>query len=282
MNHKWIPVLTVTMILAGLLLAPPSAEAAKAQRSNIVLILVDNLGYGDLGCYGSKTIKTPNMDRLAREGVRCTSFYTASPTCTVSRACLLTGRVAQRHGLTSQLGGIKGNYGVGLRTSERLIPSYLKPLGYVTGCFGKWNIGFATGSRPTERGFDAFFGHASGNIDYYTHIYRGRLDLHQGTKPVEVEGYSTDLFADAACDFMDCHRKEPFFVYLPFNAPHFPSAGNKKPGQPVEWQAPDNYFAHYGLSPDEADPRKRYRVVVTALDAAIGRVLEKLESLGLM
>ncbi len=242
---------------------------------------VDNLGYGDLGCYGSQTIKTPNMDRLATQGVRCTDFYTASPTCTVSRACLLTGRVAQRHGLTHQLPGLDGNYGVGLRQSERLIPSFLTPLGYTAACFGKWNIGFAPGSRPTERGFDEFFGHASGNIDYYNHEYRGRLDLHRGTEPVEVEGYSTDLFADAACEFMCHHRNEPFFVYLPFNAPHYPSAGNKKPGQPNRWQAPDEYFKQYGLSPDEKDPLKRYRVVVTALDAAIGRVLKQVDSLGL-
>ncbi len=277
----WKTILGISFVLTGSLAAVRADGASNAKQTNILLMTVDNLGYGDLDCYGSQTIKTPNMDRLARQGVRCTDFYTASPTCTVSRACLLTGRVAQRHGLTRQLPGLEGNYGIGLRHSEKLIPQYLKPLGYVTGCFGKWNIGFAPGSRPTERGFDEFFGHASGNIDYYSHEYRGRLDMHRGTEPVKVEGYSTDLFADAACDFLYRHRTKPFFLYLPFNAPHFPSAANKKPGQPNRWQAPDKYFSQYGLSPDEKDPLKRYRVVVTALDAAIGRVLDQLDSLGL-
>lgn len=278
---SWKITVILSLALTGLSSAVRAGDGSNAKQPNILLITVDNLGYGDLGCYGSKTIKTPYMDRLAKQGVRCTDFYTASPTCTVSRACLLTGRVPQRHGLTSQLGGLEGNYGVGLRQTERLIPSILKPLGYTTACFGKWNIGFALGSRPTERGFDEFLGHASGNIDYYSHEYRGRLDMHRGTEPVKIEGYSTDLFADAACDFLSRHQKKRFFVYLPFNAPHFPSAGNKQPGQPNRWQAPDEYFNQYGLSPDETDPLKRYRVVVTALDAAIGRVLKQLDSLGL-
>ncbi len=277
----WRAIATFAVSILGLIGAANADERERENPPNILLMTVDNLGYGDLGCYGSHTIKTPNMDQLAAQGVRCTDFYTASPTCTVSRACLLTGRVPQRHGLTRQLGGLEGNYGVGLRQSEALMPSFLKPLGYTTACFGKWNIGFAPGSRPTERGFDEFFGHASGNIDYYNHEYRGRLDMHRGTEPVKVEGYSTDLFADAACDFLRRHRKKRFFVYLPFNAPHFPSAGNKKPGQPNRWQAPDKYFKQYGLSPDEKDPLKRYRVVVTALDAAIGRVMKQLDSLGL-
>ncbi len=279
MNRKAI-------ILVGLVVIQCSSvvcaeENSSATRPNILLITVDNLGYGDVGCYGSETIKTPHIDRLAKQGVRSTNFYTASPTCTVSRACLLTGRVAQRHGLTSQLGGLKGNYGVGLRHAERLMPQYLRPLGYATACFGKWNIGFAPGSRPTERGFDEFFGHASGNIDYYSHIYNGRLDMHRGTEPVRVAGYSTDLFADAACEFIRRHRDRPFFVYLPFNAPHFPNKANKAPGQANRWQAPDEYFARYGLSPDETDPLQRYRVVVTALDAAIGRLLKQLDALEL-
>ncbi|MBW3599203.1 MAG: sulfatase-like hydrolase/transferase [Planctomycetes bacterium] len=184
-------------ILGGVLSIAAGAAFA-AEPPNIVLITADNLGYGDAACYGNPVIRTPSLDRLSQEGVRCTDFYTASPTCTVSRASLLTGRRPQRHGLAIQLPGIEGNYGVGLRQSEVLLPQLLRPLGYRTACFGKWNIGFADGSRPTERGFDEFFGHASGNIDYYTHVYNGRLDMHRGTEPVRVEGYSTDLFADAA------------------------------------------------------------------------------------
>ncbi|MEO2035585.1 MAG: sulfatase-like hydrolase/transferase [Planctomycetaceae bacterium] len=214
-----------------------------------------------------------------------TSYYTASPTCTVSRACLLTGRIPQRHGLTNQLGGVLGNYGVGLSQKEVLIPQILKnaPTPYATGCFGKWNIVFAEGSRPTERGFDEFIGHASGNLDYYHHNYRERHDLYNGTAELHLEGkYSTEIFADAAIDFIQRKTKtgQPWFCYLPFNAPHFPMAGNKRPGEPNIWQAPDWALEAYGLSPDETDPKKRYNAVVTALDKAIGRVLAELDKAG--
>ena len=145
------------------------------------------------------------------------------------------------------------------------------------GCFGKWNIGFAAGSRPTERGFDEFVGHASGNMDYYRHNYRDRHDLYVGVEELHREGaYASTLFADAAIDFILRHSEagRPWFCYVPFNAPHFPVAGNKRPGQHNVWQAPDWAFAAIGSAPDEADPRKRYEAVVFALDRAIGRVLD--------
>ncbi|MCH7728134.1 MAG: sulfatase-like hydrolase/transferase [Planctomycetes bacterium] len=255
-----------------------------AERPNILIITADNLGYGDLRCYNPNSrILSPNLDRLAADGVRLTDFYTASPTCTVSRACLLTGRIADRHGLKNQLPGIEGNYGIGLSHDEILIPQVLKTAGYPTGCFGKWNIGFAKGSRPTERGFDEFLGHASGNIDYYHHVYNGKHDLFKGTESYHADGqYSTDLFADAAIEFIERRSKtnQPWFCYLPFNAPHFPNAKNKKPGQPNVWQASNGSFAAYGTSPDETDPHKRYAAVITALDEAIGRVLAALDHAG--
>ncbi len=275
-------------IVAALLFLLGSVLAANewGLRPNILIITADNLGFGDLPSYNSKTtIKTPHLDRLATQGARLTNFYTASPTCTVSRACLLTGRIAQRHGLINQLPGLAGNYGVGLNHREILIPQVLKkaPVPYVTGCFGKWNIGFAKGSRPTERGFDEFIGHASGNFDYYHHNYRTQHDLYQGTKELHRDGeYSTDIFADAAIDFIrrQSKAKRPWFCYLPFNAPHFPTAGNKRPGQPNIWQAPDWAFKEIGLHPKETDPKKRYDAVVYAMDKAIGRVLTALDEAG--
>jgi len=261
-------------------------STAVAAPPNILIITADNLGYGDLRSYNPDSpIPTPQLDRLAEQGARLTGFYTASPTCTVSRACLLTGRVAQRHGLTRQLPGVAGNYGIGLRHSEILIPQVLKQAltPYTTGCFGKWNIGFAPGSRPTERGFDEFIGHASGNMDYYRHNYRERHDLYDGVKELHREGeYATDIFADAAIDFIRRRTKarQPWFCYLPFNAPHFPTAGNKRPGEPNVWQAPDDAFRACGLAPDETDPAKRYRAVVWALDRAIGRVLSAVDDAG--
>lgn len=284
-----MPRLTFNTFAAFVLIfsVPVRAElVAAVDRPNILIITADNLGYGDLPCYNAdSTIKSSNLDRLAEQGARLTSFYTASPTCTVSRACLLTGRIPQRHGLTNQLGGVQGNYGPGLKRSEILIPQMLRtaPIPYATGCFGKWNIGFAAGSRPTERGFDEFIGHASGNLDYYHHNYRERHDLYDGTKELHRDGeYATDIFADAAIDFIQRKSKSsrPWFCYLPFNAPHFPTAGNKKPGQPNIWQAPDWAFEAYGFSPEETDPKRRYDAVVFALDKAIGRVLTALEQAG--
>ncbi|MCB1065574.1 MAG: sulfatase-like hydrolase/transferase [Verrucomicrobiae bacterium] len=262
------------------------AFPGRAAPPNILIITADNLGYGDLRSYRPESpIPTPHLDRLAAEGARLTSFYTASPTCTVSRACLLTGRIPERHGLTQQLPGIEGNWGIGLGHEENLIPQLLKkaPTPYATGCFGKWNIGFAEGSRPTERGFDEFFGHASGNIDYYTHNYNGKPDLYDGIEPVVRRGeYSTDLFADAAIRFIQRKSDEavPWFCYLPFNAPHFPNPRNKAEGEPNVWQAPDRAFAALNLTPEESDPVKRYAAVVWALDEAIGRVLDALEKAG--
>ena len=276
----------ITALLLVSLIGLQAADVTANNRPNILIITADNLGYGDLPSYNPKTtIKTPNLDRLAAQGARLTSFYTASPTCTVSRACLLTGRIAQRHGLVNQLPGLKGNYGVGLNQREILIPQILKkaPTPYVTGCFGKWNIGFAKGSRPTERGFDEFIGHASGNLDYYHHNYREQHDLYNGIKELHRDGeYSTDIFADAAIDFIRRKSKadRPWFCYLPFNAPHSPVAGNKRPGQPDIWQAPDRAFKAIGLSPKETDPKKRYDAVVHALDSAIGRVLAALDKAG--
>ncbi len=279
-------VIAIVSIISGCDFTGP--EMVKGQAPNILLITVDNLGYGDLRVYNDDSpIKTPNIDRLATQSARLTSFYTASPTCTASRAALLTGRLPQRNKLDYQLGGVDGNYGIGLSHSEILIPQIIKKSSshYATGAFGKWNIGFAPGSRPTERGFDEFLGHASGNIDYYSHFYNDKHDLYHNTEEIYRTGeYSSDIFANAAIDFIrkKTNNSEPWFVYLPFNAPHFPNAANKAPGQANIWQAPDwAFFKAYGLSPDEPDPQKRYNAVVTALDNAIGNVLKTLDSLGI-
>lgn len=248
-----------------------------AGKPNIVLMFVDNIGYGDLGCYGNKVVKTPRIDRLAREGVRCTDFYIGSPSCMPSRGALLTGRHPLRNGLNEQLWKIDERKQIALRHREVILPRYLAKAGYVSGCFGKWNLGFAPGSRPTDRGFDEYFGNISGNCDYYTYIYNGRNDLHRGTEPAKAEGYSTYVYADAACEFIERNKDRPFFCYVPFNAAHFPNPKNKPPGTPCLWQAPDEAFERYGYSPETLDERQRYRAVLTALDDGIGRVLDKLD-----
>ena len=254
---------------------------AAAAPPNIVLIYIDNVGYGDIGCYGNPVIRTPNIDRLAGEGVRCTDFYIVTSSCTPSRGSLLTGRYPLRNGLTHQLGRDENWIGIGLPHSEKILPQYLMEADYATGCFGKWNIGFAKGSRPTERGFDEFLGCRSGNIDFYTHVYNGQEDLYRGTQPVDLEGYSTDLFADAACDFIRRNCERPFFAYVPFNAAHVPNPKNKAAGVPTIWQAPPRYFEAYGYAPDSIDPHEGYHAVMTALDDGIGRIVKQVDELGL-
>src|SRR5690606_18984242 len=165
---------------------------------NILIITVDNVGYGDLTVYNEDSpILTPHIENFAAQGATLTSFYTAGATCTVSRASLLTGRIPRRHTLVEQLSGIEGNYGIGLRQSEILIPELLKngEVEYATGALGKWNIGFAPGSRPTERGFDEYLGIAPGNADHFSHVYAGKKDLYHDAESITREGeYSPDLF----------------------------------------------------------------------------------------
>jgi len=242
----------------------------------------DNLGYGDLGCYGNTKVKTPHLDRLAADGVRCTDFYVVTATCTVSRGAALTGRYPLRNGLLHQLVVEENWRGVGLPHRERIMPQYLKDAGYATGCFGKWNIGFAPGSRPTERGFDEFLGCRSGNINYFTHTYHGEYDLFNGTELHRLEGYSGDLFADAAAEFIrrQTEANSPFFIYLPFNAPHYVSRINVAEGETPQWQAPDGAFAAYGWDPGETDEKRRYLAVITALDENVGRILAALDAAG--
>lgn len=272
---------TIDLGLAGLAFPCLGRSAQADEKPNIVLMFLDNIGYGDLGCYGNREMKTPRIDRLAAEGVRCTDFYIASPSCMPSRGALLTGRHPLRNGLNEQIWKTDSREQIGLPHREVLLPQYLSKAGYISGCFGKWNIGFAPGSRPTDRGFDEYLGNISGNCDYYTYIYDGRNDLYHNTEPAKVEGYSTYVFADAACRFIEQNKDRPFFCYVPFNAAHFPNPRNKPPGTPCLWQAPDEAFARYGYSPATLDERKRYRAVLTALDDGVGRVLDQLNRLNL-
>jgi arylsulfatase A-like enzyme len=259
------------------------SAGAAAIPPNIVVMYVDNLGYGDLGCYGNKEILSPRMDRLAREGARCTDFYVVSSTCTVSRGALLTGRQPLRNGLTHQLGDTENWNGIGLPQRERILPQYLKDAGYATACFGKWNIGFAPGSRPTERGFEEFLGFRSGNIHYFKHTYHGEYDMFLGTERHHMEGYSTDIFADAACDYIKRKAGAPFFIYLPFNAPHYVSTVNTMPDKSdkPEWHVPDKYLERYGWPADDHTEKHRYLALLTALDDGVGRVLDAIDAAGL-
>ena len=273
-------------VLPGLAILLAACLAGQAQlpdreRTNVVLIYIDNVGWGDLACYGNPVIRTPNMDRLATQGVRLTDFYIPTSSCSPSRGALLTGRYPDRNGLTHQLSVQENWTGIGLPHAEKLLPEIMREHGYATAAFGKWNMGFAAGSRPTDRGFDEFIGCISGNCDYYTHVYNGRLDMHVGTEPKRIEGYSTDIFADAAVDFIRRCADRPFFLCVPFNAAHYPNRKNKAAGQPFLWQAPPEFFEAYGYLPSTTVAEEGYRAVMTALDAGVGRVLQQLDTSGL-
>ena len=268
---------------------------------NIVLIVSDDQGYNDLGCYGGTEIKTPNLDRLALGGARLTSFYVTWPACTPSRGSLLTGRYPQRNGTYDMFRNDlvdhdylypKEEYAVswemvgGMDTREVLIPKVLKKAGYVSGIFGKWDLGQLHRFLPLQRGFDEFYGFTNTGIDYWTHERYGVPSMYRGNKPtIEDKGtYATDLFQREALKFIEKHKERSFFCYVPFNAPH--GASNLERPRPGV-QAPLEYIrAHYGqYDPKDADTRRarrmRYMAAVTYMDEAIGQMMNLLQRHGL-
>jgi len=234
-------------------------------KPNIVLMLADDLGWNDVGYHGSE-IKTPNIDRLAEQGIKLERFYVA-PICSPTRAGLLTGRYPLRFGLMRAV--IPPWSAHGIPPDEELLPEMLALAGYKErGIVGKWHLGHAGRVfHPLNRGFTYFYGHYNGAIDYFTHERDGELDWHLGFEPNHDKGYSTHLVAEKAVEFINRQDgKDPFFLYVAFNAPHSPL------------QAPEEYLAMY---PELSGNRKAYAAVVTALDDGVGRILDALEARGL-
>jgi arylsulfatase A-like enzyme len=275
----------------GAWLLPATCSGEETTRPpNIVLIVSDDQGYHDLGCYGGKEVKTPHLDKLAEQGVRATSFYVTWPACTPSRGSLLTGRYPQRNGLYDMIRNDMVNYGhrfteeeyavspemtLGLDLREVLLSQVLKKAGYVTGVVGKWDSGRAKRFLPPRRGFDFYYGFANTGIDYWTHERYGIPSLFRGLKRIKEEGYATDLFRREAVRFIDSNHNKPFFLYLPFNAPH--GASNLERDS---YQVPEQYLKRF---PDR-DPKHRktkYLAMISCLDDAIGDVLDTLDKHGL-
>ena len=207
-------------VVAMALCSPVSAKDV-VSLPNIVLIVADDLGYGDLGCYGGRRARTPHLDRLAQEGLRLTDFHANAASCSPTRAALLTGRYQQRSGVVEPL----GERSPGLPDEARTIAEYLKSAGYATGVFGKWHLGSRPDSRalPNRQGFDVFCGARHGGIDYISHVDRyGRLDWWHDEQSVDEPGYATDLLTKHAVRFIEAQRGKPFFLYLPHLAVHFP------------------------------------------------------------
>ena len=246
------------------LLAAPAALAA-GDLPHVVVILADDLGWNDVGYHGSE-ISTPRLDALAAEGVVLDRFY-AQPTCTPTRAALMTGRAPLRLGVLSPL---TKNNPTGLPLSERLLPQYFREGGYQTFMTGKWHLGHrARDYLPNARGFDHFYGHVTGGIGYWDHVHGGGLDWQRNGTTLRETGYSTHLIADEAVRLIQQRDPErPVFLYASFNAPHLP---NEAPAEAVE-----------RYRQIENPHRRVHAAMVSELDSAIGRVVDALEAEGML
>jgi arylsulfatase A-like enzyme len=266
------------MRLLPLLLALVVPLAAQdRERPNVLLVITDDLGHGDLGVTGARDVRTPNLDALARQGVRFTDFYANAPLCTPTRAALISGRYQQRAALEEALGGASSSSAErGLAARGTSLPQLLKARGYTTGLIGKWHLGYKPEFSPQAHGFDTFWGIKSGYVDYYHHTDgAGRPDLFDGDAPVTVEGYMTDLVTERATRFVRDHRARPFFLEVAYTAPHWPY---QPPGRPSRAR---NNARHLDARDDDPGTRADYAAMVERVDAGIGQLVRLLDSLGI-
>ena len=247
----------------------------KSNRPNIILIMADDLGYGDLSGYGSDYINTPVLDNMAAEGVKFTDYHSNGAVCTPTRAALLTGNYQQKAGLEGVIYVQQEKRIYGLSPIQKTLAEIFKNGGYKTGIFGKWHLGYQPEFNPTQHGFDEFYGYVSGNVDYISH--RDGIGIHDWWHNTEVsydEGYVTDLITDKALEFMEENTEQPFFLYLPHEAPHFPYQGrhdkaDRLPGQEFDGKG------------SRKDRKQAYKEMVEIMDENIGRVFKKLKELNL-
>jgi arylsulfatase A-like enzyme len=277
-----IPWLVVIVLIGGTMPLVQSAQTKPAPRKpNIVFILGDDLGYCDVSMYGCREIPTPNIDSIATAGVKFTNGYVTAPVCSPSRAGLMTGRYQQRFGFEFNAGPLPralADPEMGLPASEITLAEVMKKAGYATGVIGKWHLGMHPKFQPTHRGFDEYFGFLFGANMYIDpdqpgvksadpegfglRIRTPRNPIIRNQTPVEETEYLTEAFAREAVAFIERHRSEPFFLYAPFNAPHTPLQATKK------------YLDRFPQIKD--DRRQIYAAMVSALDDAVGAILNKL------
>ena len=253
----------------SILIAFALCLSAKERRPNVIIIFTDDQGSIDVNVYGAKDLKTPNMDLLAKRGVRFTQFYAAAPVCSPSRAGLLTGRYPVRAGVPGNVSSAKGN--PGMPTEQVTIAEMLKKAGYVTGHVGKWHLGYSPKTMPNGQGFDHSFGHMGGCIDNYSHFFYwngpNRHDLHRNGKEVFANGkYFPDLMVQEASEFMTQNKDKPFFLYFAMNTPHYP------------YQGEPQWLKHYAKL---KYPRNLYAGFLSTIDERIGQLVKKVDALGL-
>lgn len=272
--------------IAGAAIAPGLTLSQTRRSPNILFILADDLGFGDLSCYGRPDYQTPNLDRLAAQGVRFVNAYSASPVCTPTRCAFITGRYPARTrvGLEEPLTE-RGDLGeraktLGLPPEHPTIASLLKRSGYQTALIGKWHLGYLPNFGPVQSGFDEFFGIMSGAADFFTHKdMAGDADLYEGKVPVERIGYTTEMLTQRAVEYVANGRKRsasasPFYLSLHYTAPHWPWEGPRD--QAVSralGRGYDGFTAGGSL--------KTYAAMMKSLDDGIGEVLRALERAGM-
>jgi arylsulfatase A len=257
--------LTRRGFLAGAATLPLAAADA---RPNILIFLTDDLGVGDIGPYGVPDIQTPNLDRLARQGVRFTNSYSNGPVCTPTRCALMTGRYQQRYGLEWALTPPQRH--LGLSSEVPTMPRILKSAGYRTAMFGKWHLGGTLPFMPVAHGFDYFYGITGGNVDFYSHENVEQMhDLWENEEKIREQGYLTELITKRAVNYLDTHAKShrdtPFFAYVPYNAVHWPF---QAPGRPTDIRNRATWY-----DGNRAD----YKLMVESVDRSVGAILETVD-----
>jgi len=244
-----------------------------SRRPNLVFVLADDLGYADLGCYGAHASFTPNLDRMAAQGLRFTDGYANSPVCSPTRFALMTGRYQYRlRGAAEEpiAGSARGRADLGLPRSHPTLPSLLRTAGYHTALVGKWHLGYAPHFSPLASGYAEFFGPLGGGIDYFSHCDRANVhDLYDGDDEVHRSGYITDLISDRACELIGRQRDRPFMLSVHYTAPHWPWETRE---DEAESKRIGNQILHVDGGSVEV-----YRTMVRQMDEGIGRILEALE-----
>ncbi len=262
------------LTIAALLLALVAAQANAAEKPNIVLILADDLGYGDLSSYGAKDMQTPHIDGLVAKGMRFENFYANCPVCSPTRAALLTGRYQEFVGVPGVVRThAESNFGY-LAPEATLLPSLLKKVGYHTAIVGKWHLGLDAPNRPNDRGFDHFHGFLGDMMDdYYKHRRHGINYMRLNNNEIDPPGHATDLFSDWAVDYIRERHDSggPFFLYLAYNAPHTPI-------QPPQ----DSIEKVKQRETDITDGRAKLVALIEHMDHGIGKVIAALEATGEM
>ena len=259
----------------GALAAAPKLGAQ--ERPNVLFILADDLGYGDLSCYGRPDYETPVLDRLASQGMRFTSAYSAGSVCTPTRCALITGRYPQRLEVGLQEPLTVRSPPVGIPPGHPTVPALMRDAGYETALIGKWHLGWRPEFHPNRHGYDEFFGSLSGALDYFTHFApdaaaageKAPSDLWENTERVDRDGYLTDVFTDRAVEYVSRAREKPFYLSLHYTAPHSP------------WEGPgDSGVAHdeHGVGPmTDGGSLTTFATMMRSMDEGIGRVLEALQ-----